>query len=171
MSPLGSLAIPPLSRMLARVQSPFYLATPSVRSRVQSRVLQRSLPLGFNTLAIPKYPVVTGWSFNFCGLESPMLVFPHSLLTRNVGSQRLRSTSQPRYHVCRCRSKRSEHWVSALESLQSCMLTHSRIIEFPNMAEAEDAISRLSGLEIRGVPVKLDFAPVRLLRFCVTKQS
>ena len=30
------------------------------------------------------------------------------------------------------------------------------------MAEAEDAISRLSGLEIRGVPVKLEFAPVSM---------
>lgn len=28
------------------------------------------------------------------------------------------------------------------------------------MAEAEDAISRLSGMDIRGQPVKLDFAPV-----------
>lgn len=39
-------------------------------------------------------------------------------------------------------------------------LTLNSIIEFPNMAEAEDAISRLRGLDIRGVPVKLDFAPV-----------
>jgi hypothetical protein len=34
------------------------------------------------------------------------------------------------------------------------------IIEFPSMPEAEDAIARLTGQEIRGIPVKLELAPV-----------
>ena len=36
----------------------------------------------------------------------------------------------------------------------------SSIIEFPSMPEAEDAITRLTGQEIRGIPVKLELAPV-----------
>jgi hypothetical protein len=34
------------------------------------------------------------------------------------------------------------------------------IIEFPSMPEAEDAIARLTGQEIRGIPVQLELAPV-----------
>ena len=40
------------------------------------------------------------------------------------------------------------------------MLAHCSIIEFPSMPEAEDAIARLTGQEIRGIPVKLELAPV-----------
>lgn len=34
------------------------------------------------------------------------------------------------------------------------------VIEFPTMADAEDAIRRLDGSEIQGVPVKLEIATV-----------
>lgn len=34
------------------------------------------------------------------------------------------------------------------------------VIEFPTMADAEDAIRRLQGAEIQGVPVKLEISTV-----------
>ncbi|KLT43516.1 hypothetical protein CC85DRAFT_48831 [Cutaneotrichosporon oleaginosum] len=39
--------------------------------------------------------------------------------------------------------------------------TGNGVIEFPSMADAEDAIRRLSGSEIQGVPVKLELQAVR----------
>lgn len=45
------------------------------------------------------------------------------------------------------------------------MSANGSIIEFPSMPEAEDAIARLTGQEIRGVPVKLEFAPVSQIFF------
>jgi hypothetical protein len=45
-------------------------------------------------------------------------------------------------------------------SHDAAALTDASIIEFPSMPEAQEAIEKLTGQEIRGVPVKLDFAPV-----------
>jgi hypothetical protein len=75
-----------------------------------------------------------------------------------LGSQRLWPNRQQQHHVRRCRSKRPLHRVGPFFSGSD--VADVSIIEFPSMPEAEDAIARLTGQEIRGIPVKLELAPV-----------
>lgn len=41
-------------------------------------------------------------------------------------------------------------------------LTSRSVIEYTDMREAEEAMSKLSGIDLNGVAVKLEFAPVSL---------
>jgi arginine/serine-rich splicing factor 4/5/6 len=54
---------------------------------------------------------------------------------------------------------RNNPGTGCVERLVPCALTR-RILEFPTMAEAEEAISKLAGIDINGTPVTVEISHV-----------